>query len=281
MLWKYIDASKEGWGAHLDEHTARGTWSIPESRLHINYLELKAVFLALKEFQDLCLDKIVLVATNNTSVIHKQGGRHEARSTLCPIVENLDLAYRKTSNSRPAECGSRQAIQGRPYHPNRVVSPSRGLPNNMQQVAPAPNRPICHKVQQQVASVCVTSTGSPGHSSGCTQSAMAGSGCICLPTSSHIEQSGGEVTGLPMQKNHSYCSGVAQHALVLGSSGHVQPNPSEPSQSAPPVDSTLQSDPLQKSDKSKFPCMAPRPSAIKDQSFSEAVTARIEAPQRG
>ena len=36
--------------AHLDEHTARGTWSLPESKLHINHLELKAVFLALKQF---------------------------------------------------------------------------------------------------------------------------------------------------------------------------------------------------------------------------------------
>ena len=60
---------EEGWGAHLDEHTARGTWSLPESKLHINYLELKAVFLALKEFQDLCSDKIILVATDNTTVV--------------------------------------------------------------------------------------------------------------------------------------------------------------------------------------------------------------------
>ena len=49
----FTDASKEGWGAHLDEHTARGQWSLPESKLHINHLELKAVFLALKEFQTL------------------------------------------------------------------------------------------------------------------------------------------------------------------------------------------------------------------------------------
>ena len=42
----------------------------------------------------------------------------------------------------------------------------------MQLVAPASNRPICHEVQQQVASVCVTRTGFPGHSSGCTKSAM-------------------------------------------------------------------------------------------------------------
>ena len=151
----------------------------------------------------------------------------------------------------------------------------------MQQVAPALDRPICHEVQQQVASVCVTSTRSPGHSSGCTQSAMGGSERVCLPTSSHPGQSGGEIAGLPMQKNHSDCSGVAQHALVWGSSGHVQSDPIEPAQPAQSVDTALQSDPSQKSDKSKSPCMARRASTIKEQGFFEAVAARIEAPQRG
>ena len=64
----FTDASKEGWGAHLNECTARGSWSLPESKLHINFLELKAVFLALKEFKDLCTGQIVLVATDNTTV---------------------------------------------------------------------------------------------------------------------------------------------------------------------------------------------------------------------
>ena len=41
------------------------------------------------------------------------------------------------THSRPAESGSRQAIQARPDHSNRVVSPSRGLPLNLQQEAPA------------------------------------------------------------------------------------------------------------------------------------------------
>ena len=50
----FTDASIERWGAHLDEHLARATWSPPGSKLYINYLELKAAFLALKEFQDLC-----------------------------------------------------------------------------------------------------------------------------------------------------------------------------------------------------------------------------------
>ena len=150
----------------------------------------------------------------------------------------------------------------------------------MQQVAPPSNRPIHHEVQQQVASVCVTGAGSPGHSSGCTQSAMAGSGRIRLSNSSHNGQSGGEVAGLSIHENNSDCSGLVQHALVLGSSDHVQPNPIESAQSAQSIDTTLQSDPSQKSDKSKSSCMAPRASATKEQGFPEAVAATIEAPQR-
>ena len=32
----FTDVSKEGWGAHLSERIARGSWSVPESKLHIN-----------------------------------------------------------------------------------------------------------------------------------------------------------------------------------------------------------------------------------------------------
>ena len=83
----FTDASKEGWGAHLKEHTARGSWLVPESKLHINFLELKAVFLALKEFQDLCVGQIVLVATDNTKVvsyINKDGGMKSG--PLCALL---------------------------------------------------------------------------------------------------------------------------------------------------------------------------------------------------
>ena len=69
--------------------------------------------------------------------------------------------------------------------------------------------------------------------------------------------------------------------MVLGPGGDVQSDPIALAPAAQPPDSTLQSDPSQKSDKFKSPCMAPRATAIKEQGFSEAVAARIEAPQRG
>ena len=218
--------------------------------------------------------------------LHKQGRRHEVGPTVCPTMENLDLVFPATSDSkssthpRPSQCDSRQTIQAGSDHPNRVVPPSGGFSTNMQPVALASNRSLCHEIQPQVASVCLSSTGLPGCSSGCTYPAMGRSGCIRLPTDRHIGQSGGEAIGLPVQETHSDCPGVAQHALVLGPSDHVQPGPSQPSQPAQSTNTALQSDPSQKSDKSKSPCLAPRATTIKEQGFSEAVAARIEAPQR-
>ena len=182
--------------------------------------------------------------------------------------------------SRPAKRGSGQAIPGRPSHTDRMVPPSRDFRVDMQQVAPTSNRSFRPEVQQQAPLVCVTGSGPIGHCSGCTQPAMGESGRICLLTNSHFGQSG-EVAGFPVPKNDSNCPGVAQHALVLGPSGTVQPDPIEPASAAQSPDTALQSDPSQESPKSQSPCLAPRAIAIKGQCFSEAVATRIEAPQRG
>ena len=82
-FYRYI---KPGWGTHLNELTTRGTRFLPGSKLHMNHLELKAVFLALKGFQDLCIHKIVLVEMNNTTVVsyfNKEGGMRS--SPLCAL----------------------------------------------------------------------------------------------------------------------------------------------------------------------------------------------------
>ena len=97
--------------------------------------------------------------------------------------------------------------------------------------------------------------------SGCTQAVLGRSGPICLPTSNHLGQSGGEVAGLPLQQNHTDCT-----------------VPTQPAQSG---DSTIQPDHAQESVTPEPTCLAPRATAIKEQGFSEAVAARIEAPQRG
>ena len=203
---------------------------------------------------------------------------------MCRTVENPVLVHQETGNSQgtsypqPAECDSRQAIQAWPDHSHRVVPSPRSVSGYMLPVAPAPSGLVCHQIQQQTPTVCVTSSRPPGLGSACTQPVLGKSEPICLPTSGHLGQSGGEVTGLPLQQDHSDCTRVAQRALVLGSGGNVQSDPSVSSQSDI---STIQPDPAQEPVKPEPTCMAPRATAIKEQGFSEAVAAQIEAPQRG
>ena len=221
-----------------------------------------------------------------SSGLHKQRRGNEVGPTVCPTMEDLDLVFPATSDPKSPtypwsfKCDSRQAIPAKSDHPNRMVPPSGHLSGIVQKMAPATDRPICHEVQQQTTSICVSSTRHSGSSSGRTHPTLGGSGCIRFSTDRHIGQSGGEVAGLPVQETHSDCPGVAQHALVLGPGDHVQSGPFQPARPTQLADTTLQSDPSQKSDKSKSPCLAPRATKIKEQGFSEAVAARIEAPQR-
>ena len=223
---------------------------------------------------------------HDSGSLHKQGGRHEVGPAVCPTVENLDLVFPASSysqsppHSRSSECYSRQAIQIGSDHPDGVVPPPGSVCGNMQEMAPASNGSVCHKIQLQTSSVRLPSPRPPSRSGGCTHSTMGGPGCICLPSDRHLGQSGGETTGFPVPENYSDCSRVAQHALVLGLGSHVQSNSSEPAKSAQSLNTAVQSDPSQKSDKPESPCMAPRATTIKEQGFSEAVAARIEAPQR-
>ena len=154
------------------------------------------------------------------------------------------------THSRPLKCSGGQIVQIGTDHPNRMVPPYRGFSSPVQQVASASNRSLCYEIQQQV------------------------------PRLYHQFR-----TPWPRQWMHSVCHGkiwvdhhfpgVAQHDMVLGPSGNVQPDPIALASTAKPFDSTLQSDPSQESDKPKSPCMAPRATTIKEQGFS-----RIEAPQR-
>ena len=83
----FTDASNAGWGAHLEQKSIGGLWSHQEKHLHINVLEMKAVFLALQHFKTDCYTNQVLIASDNTSVvayINKQGGTKSAE--LCALI---------------------------------------------------------------------------------------------------------------------------------------------------------------------------------------------------
>ena len=71
------DASLWGWGATHEGRSVNGQWRSELRSVHINVLELMAVFLALRHFLPYVTGAHVLVRTDNTTVvayINKQGG---------------------------------------------------------------------------------------------------------------------------------------------------------------------------------------------------------------
>ena len=90
VLRLYSNASRAGWGAHLLDQSASGVWSHQESSLHINLLEMKALFLALRSFKDLVTGHRVTAMCDNSTVVayvNKQGGT--VSSALCSLTGQL------------------------------------------------------------------------------------------------------------------------------------------------------------------------------------------------
>ena len=73
----FTDSSAVGWGAHMDKRTASGRWSEAMEELHINVLELNAIWLGLQAFEDTLHDSNVAIMCDNVSAIaylRNQGG---------------------------------------------------------------------------------------------------------------------------------------------------------------------------------------------------------------
>ena len=276
-LQLFTDASNEGWGAHLGDATARGVWSEVESQLHINFLELKAVFLALRSFEPLCLNQIVLIATDNTTVvayINKQGGMKSG--SLCDLLWRL-LSWCHTRGIS-VKCDSRQALSAQSGNPDRVVTRSEGVQSLVLEMGPTTSGSVCHPVQLQTPQVCLTGSGSDCLGGGRSESILAGSGYVCLPSRRPPQPSGLQDSGAGVSTDDSHCPRVAQHAVVLGPGQYVSANSIQSPSAEGSGDSAIQRDPSPRSVKSA--CMAPRTSLIQGKGFSGEVAARIEAPQR-
>ena len=67
----FTDASLSGWGAHVEPEGLlfHGVWTEDQSRLHINVLEMKAIFLSLTQAVHKVKNATVLVSTDNTTVV--------------------------------------------------------------------------------------------------------------------------------------------------------------------------------------------------------------------
>ena len=73
------------------------------------------------------------------------------------------------------------------------------------------------------------------------ESPLAGARCLCLSTSGDSGPSGHQGVGLGLPQNDSNCTGVAQHALVLGSGQLISSNSPMFTKGGEPSDSSSKS----------------------------------------
>ena len=89
-LHLYSDASCSGWGAHLRNQHVSGVWSDQEKLLHINLLEMKALFLGLQAFREDVIGHHMTAMCDNSTVVaylNKQGGT--VSRALCLLASRL------------------------------------------------------------------------------------------------------------------------------------------------------------------------------------------------
>ena len=245
------DASLSGWGATHEGRSARGLWAPAMKKFHINYLELMAIYLALKQFEPLLLGCHVLIKTDNTAALYylnKQGGL--SSRTLDQLAREITLWCLPRLRSIRAshvpgllsERRGRSVVQGCSSVRGLVSTPSGGEADLLQ-VWGTTSRYLCFSREREVSplllsegpissgdgririrvaqgpSLCVSTSE--------TDSPHIGEGQVCQPGSS----SGGTSQGRVEVSDHSTALSVPLAASLAqgpAASGGGRDLPSRP-----------------------------------------------------
>ena len=223
---------------------------------------------------------------HNCGILHQQRRGYEIRLSLCPPLETSILVPSQgnspegKAHSRSLERDSGQAVQAQSGNPNRVVPGSTGVQSLVLELGSASGGLVCHSAQSQTPQVCVTGSGSDSLGGGRPESSMGKSAGLRFSSSLSAPPSDFQGGGSGLSQNDPDCSGVAQHALVLGPGQSFSSGSLSTSTSKGSGDSAIQQPSSQEPQQFESACLAPRASAIQEQGFTDEVAARIEAPQR-
>ena len=264
-----------------------GLWYLSEKHLHINLLEMKAVFLALQFFKTDCRNHQVLIASDSTSVvtyINKQGDTKSAE--LCALMWRIltwchlnKVTFKSKTCTSLTPCDRGRPLKEEPDQINRVVSFSTDFQTNFQTLGEAPCGLVCNQPEQKTSYICLSNSGSSGMGSRCSQHSMGKHGCLHIP-SHRSAAKGCTKTSITIMQDNSGSPGLVDKTMVWGSGGDVsghskitiththsakttteQPLPCQPNIPEPPR-------------------LVSRSSALQEHGFTAEVAERIAAPQR-
>ena len=146
-----------------------GVWTEDKSRLHINVLEMKAIFLSITSCsQGKELHCIGVNGQHYSGSLYKPSGRDSFHRTLRGGVERPEfvLSPQHTAVSEAhtgqVQHSSRPDVQNRQTDLYRVVPESGNSKQDFPDHGLSINRPVRHTSEPQAAIICVTHTGSEG-----------------------------------------------------------------------------------------------------------------------
>ena len=191
-LHLYLDACCSGWCAHLLDQHVSGVWSDQEKLLHINLLEMKALFLGLQAFREDVIGHHVTAICDNSTVmayVNKQGGTVSwalclLASRLLRCTESFDVHL--DARYLPGHANVLADLFGRC---GQVVGTEWSL-HPASRLGQSVDRHLCDVPQCETAPVLLARPGSPGRLRGCVSSSLGRPGSVRVPSLSS-DRSGG------------------------------------------------------------------------------------------
>ena len=223
----FTDASLEGWGGHMGSHMASGLWNHEEAQMHINALELKAVINTITEFREMLTDQIVMIATDNTTVLgylRNQGGTKSY--TLFRLTQQLFAPLRtKIGDSESAYSGQeklpcRPFVKARSVDSYRMDSPVVSSTSVVGGLVLPGDRCICHHAQLSTSSVLLSHSRPSGSCCECTESGLERSFTVHVSSSTSHVSGVKETEEITMQR-YPRVSAKSRSSVVSPSPGTI------------------------------------------------------------
>ena len=183
------DASKTGYGGHMNSKIVQGEWSEEQKGWHINLLEMEAVYLTVKHFLRSLQGQTVLIRSDNTTVlctIRKQTGRYQVPSAMLQNVGSVELGNRTQHSVKSGPRSRKGQHTGRQTKSvqnitNRMDVEQSNSSKNFSHLGISPCGPVCIKSKQIDRHLLFMGQRPPSPGHRCTDIVMAKPVCVRIP----------------------------------------------------------------------------------------------------
>ena len=192
----FMDASNQGWGAHMGDSQISGIWAPLDHGLHINCLELKAVEAALHHWAPVLQGHQVMIATDHSTVVSyiKKQGRNQVpllvtsgSGAFC-VVRSSEHSCPSKTHPRLSKCDNRPPISSQSANTDRVESPPRNREWKFRSLGNPSSGHVCNFFKLPPSSVHVSDSGATSTVGGCSVSGLAGEVVVHVSSVSPAQQ---------------------------------------------------------------------------------------------